>query len=85
MKDDSQFNKWEDRMHKKQDEGMKMDNESSNKESHNQKADAFLGHPRVHAVKQHKLINDLAYHLHHPQMKEASKGPSFPPQNKPKC
>jgi len=46
---------------------------------------AHLKHPMVKNIKQHRLINDLAYHLHHPQMPGGPKGPAFPPQNKPKC
>jgi hypothetical protein len=45
------------------------------------KPEDFLKHPRVKAIKQHKLVNDMAYFLHHPQM--GAKGQKMPPK-KPK-
>lgn len=58
----------------------KMD-EKKVKEQKGFEPDAHLKHPRVKAVKQHKLVNDLSYHLHHPQV--GAKGPKMPPK-KPK-
>lgn len=88
MKDDSRFRKFEDKEDSKRAESLK-DNKSvgeKSEQSHHVEDGSHLDHPRVHAISQHKLVNDLAYHLHHPQL-EGPKGPSFPPQAKkvPKC
>jgi hypothetical protein len=57
--------------------------ESDKEEDGMIKRDSFLKHPQVRskAISQHKLINDTAYFLHHPQIKPH--GPSMPPK-KPK-
>lgn len=47
------------------------------------KEGSHLDHPRVHAIKQHKLVNDTAYFLHHPQIKPH--GPSMPPKKPKGC
>ena len=46
------------------------------------KEGSHLKHPRVKAIKQHKLVNDTANFLHHPQIKPHG---SNMPAKKPKA
>jgi hypothetical protein len=43
------------------------------------KSGEHLKHPQIHGDKAQKLMNDLAYHLHHPQF--GMKGPNMPVQS----
>src|SRR5215469_9005387 len=47
------------------------------------KSGSHLDHPRVKAIKQHKLVNDTAYFLHHPQIKPH--GEKMPPKKPRGC
>ena len=68
----------EDHVHKDSPESAEKKNPGKDKPEYI-KEGSFLDHPRVHAISQHKLINDTAYFLHHPQL--ALKGPAMPPQS----
>ena len=71
----------EDKVYKDTPDSAEKANPGNEKEKHVE-AGSHLDHPRVKAIKQHKLVNDTAYFLHHPQIKPH--GPSLPPK-KPKC
>ena len=57
----------------------KMKEEKSEKgDSPHTESGEHLKHPQVKPINQHKLVNDTAYFLHHPQIKPH--GPNFPPK-----
>jgi hypothetical protein len=71
----------EEHVHKDSPESAEKTNPGHEKSEY-VKEGSHLDHPRTKAIKQHKLVNDTAYFLHHPQIKPH--GPSMPPK-KPKC
>lgn len=67
----------EEHVHKDSPESAEKTNPGDQKPEY-VKEGSHLDHPRVKAIKQHKLVNDTAYFLHHPQIKPH--GPSMPPK-----
>lgn len=64
-----------------------MDKECKEKSGHEMaekrvESGSHLKHPQIHGDKAQKLMNDMAYHLHHPQF--GMKGPNMPFQKNPK-